>query len=87
MSAMPAIPLPDEAPVPQTYTARAYAAQSATSGMGAITIPRRTPQPKDVQIEILYCGVCHTDVHFVHNDFAACRPRIHACLATRLSDA
>ncbi len=69
MSAIRAIPSPEEAPASQTYTAKAYAAQSATSGMAAITIPRRTPQPKDVQIEIPYCGVCHTDVHFVHNDF------------------
>ena len=70
MSALPAIPIPDEPPSPQTYTAKAYAAQSPTSDIAAITIPRRTPQPKDVQIEILYCGVCHTDLHFAHNDFA-----------------
>jgi len=30
---------------------------------------RRTPRPHDVQVEILYCGVCHTDIHFVRNDF------------------
>jgi uncharacterized zinc-type alcohol dehydrogenase-like protein len=47
---------------------------------GRITIPRRTPQPKDVQIEILYCGVCHTDVHFVHNDFAAMLPTAYPCV-------
>ena len=80
MSAMPAIPLPDEASAPQSYTAKAYAAQSATSGMAAITIPRRTPQPNDVQIEILYCGVCHTDVHFVHNDFAPFLPTAYPCV-------
>src|SRR5215831_18089203 len=80
MSAMPAIPLPDETSLPQTYKAKAYAAQSATSGMAAITIPRRTPQPKDVQIEILYCGVCHTDVHFVHNDFAPMLPTAYPCV-------
>src|SRR5439155_11212587 len=57
MSAMRAIPIPEEAPSPQTYTAKAYAAQSPTSGVAAITIPRRMPQPKDLQIEILYCGV------------------------------
>jgi uncharacterized zinc-type alcohol dehydrogenase-like protein len=80
MSAMPAIPIPDEASVPKTYTAKAYAAQSAKSGMGAMTIPRRNPQPKDAQIEILYCGVCHTDVHFVHNDFAAMLPTTYPCV-------
>ncbi len=80
MSALRAVPIPEEAPRPQTYTAKAVAAQSPTSGMAAITIPRREPQPKDVQIEILYCGVCHTDVHFVHNDFAAIMPTSYPCV-------
>jgi uncharacterized zinc-type alcohol dehydrogenase-like protein len=80
MSAIRAIPVPEEAPAPETYTAKAYAAQSATSGMAAITIPRRTPQPKDVQIEILYCGVCHTDVHFAHNDFVNAIPTTYPCV-------
>ena len=80
MSAMRAVPIPEEAPSPQTYTAKAYAAQSPTSAIAAITIPRRTPQPKDVQIEILYCGVCHTDVHFAHNDFANSIPTTYPCV-------
>jgi uncharacterized zinc-type alcohol dehydrogenase-like protein len=63
-----------------TYTAKAVAAQSQTSGMAPINIPRRTPQPKDVQIEILYCGICHTDLHFVHNDFAAMLPTTYPCV-------
>ena len=80
MSAMPAIPIPDESISSQTYKTRAYAAQSVRSGMAPITIPRRTPQPKDVLIDILYCGVCHTDVHFVHNDFAAFMPTAYPCV-------
>jgi len=80
MSALRAVPLPEETPTPQTYTAKAVAAQSTTSGMAAITIPRRTPQPKDVQIDILYCGICHTDLHFVHNDFAAIMPTSYPCV-------
>lgn len=80
MSAIRAIPIPEEAPSPQTYTAKAYAAHSPTSSMAAITIPRRTPLPKDVQIEIFYCGVCHTDVHFVHNDFANSLPTTYPCV-------
>ena len=79
-SALRAIPIPDEPPSPHSYTAKAYAAQSPTSGIAAITIPRRTPQPKDVQIEILYCGVCHTDVHFAHNDFANSIPTTYPCV-------
>jgi uncharacterized zinc-type alcohol dehydrogenase-like protein len=80
MTALRAIPLPDETPTTQTFTAKAYAASSPTSGVAAFTIPRRTPQPQDVQIEILYCGVCHTDVHFVRNEFAAIMPTTYPCV-------
>jgi alcohol dehydrogenase (NADP+) len=80
MSALRAVPIPDEAPKPQTYTAKAYAAQSPTSGVAAFTVPRRTPQAKDVQIDILYCGICHTDVHFVRNEFAAIMPTTYPCV-------
>ena len=80
MSAMPAIPIPEETPSKQTYPAKAYAAQSPTSEMAAITIPRRTPQPKDVQIEVLYCGICHTDLHFVRNEFATMMPTTYPCV-------
>ena len=80
MSALRAVPISEEVPKAQTYTAKAVAAQSPTSGMAAITVPRRTPQPKDVQIEILYCGVCHTDVHFVRNEFAAIMPTTYPCV-------
>lgn len=80
MSALRAIPLTHETPSTQTYTAKAYAAQSPTSGVAAITIPRRTPQPKDVQIEILFCGICHSDLHTVHNDWAAMMPTTYPCV-------
>jgi alcohol dehydrogenase (NADP+) len=50
-------------------TTRAFAAQSATSPLGPFTITRRDPLPRDVEIDILYCGVCHTDLHFVRNDW------------------
>ena len=85
MSSMRAIPIPDEALSSQTYPARAYAAQSPTSGMATITIPRRTPQPKDVQIEILYCGVCHTDVTLRAQRFC-CHHADHLSLRARPRD-
>jgi uncharacterized zinc-type alcohol dehydrogenase-like protein len=50
-------------------SARAYAAQSATSGLAPHDIERRAPRPDDVAIRIDYCGICHTDLHFVHNDW------------------
>lgn len=40
-----------------------YAARSATSPLAPLTIERREPGPTDVQIEIQYCGVCHSDLH------------------------
>ena len=48
---------------------KAYAALSATTPVVPHTIERRDCKPHDVQIEILYCGVCHSDLHFVHNDW------------------
>ena len=48
---------------------KAFAAQSPTSGMAPHTIDRRDPRPDDVAIEIDYCGVCHTDIHFAQNDW------------------
>jgi len=48
---------------------KAYAAQSATTPLAGITIERRSPKPYDVQIDILYCGVCHSDLHTVRNEW------------------
>lgn len=48
---------------------RAFAAQSATSPLGPFTISRREPLPSDVEIDILYCGVCHSDLHFARNEW------------------
>jgi alcohol dehydrogenase (NADP+) len=53
----------------RTYTTRSYAVQSATSAAAPFTIARREPEPTDVELEILYCGVCHTDLHFARNDW------------------
>ena len=61
----------------QTFTAKAYAAQSAKSGLGSFTVPRRTPRAQDVQIEILYCGVCHSDLHTVRNEWEAFMPTVY----------
>lgn len=47
----------------------AYAAQSATTPLGLISIARRDPLPRDVQMDILFCGVCHSDLHFVRNEW------------------
>jgi len=52
-----------------TTTVKAYSAASATSLLAATTISRREPTASDVRIEILYCGVCHSDLHFARNEW------------------
>ncbi len=48
---------------------KAYSAQSETSPLIPATIERRMPTPKDVSINIEYCGICHTDIHQVRNEW------------------
>jgi uncharacterized zinc-type alcohol dehydrogenase-like protein len=51
------------------FTTRSYAAQSASSKLAPFSIQRRQPGPKDVEMEILYCGVCHSDLHQARNEW------------------
>jgi uncharacterized zinc-type alcohol dehydrogenase-like protein len=64
----------------QTVPAKAYAAQSPTSGLAPHTIRRRAPRAQDVQIEILYCGVCHSDLHQVRNEWKEVMPTVYPCV-------
>ncbi|SFQ35270.1 NAD(P)-dependent alcohol dehydrogenase [Parafilimonas terrae] len=48
---------------------KAYAAQSATAPLAPWSLDRRDTTPHDVQIDILYCGVCHSDLHTVRNEW------------------
>ena len=48
---------------------RSYAAQSATSPLAPFTLDRRTPTDADVAIDILFCGVCHSDLHQARNEW------------------
>src|SRR5262249_55605812 len=50
-------------------TVKAWAAQSADSPLAPFSISRREPLPTDVVIDILYCGVCHSDLHTVRNEW------------------
>jgi len=65
---------------PQTFAAKAFAAQSASSGLASHAIQRRSPRPQDVQIEILYCGVCHSDLHQVRNEWQSVMPTVYPCV-------
>jgi uncharacterized zinc-type alcohol dehydrogenase-like protein len=51
------------------YNAKAYAAASATSPLASTTISRRDPTESDVKIEILFCGICHSDLHYARNEW------------------
>lgn len=50
-------------------TTKAYGAQNATSLIAPLEINRREPGPHDVLFEILFCGVCHTDIHMSRGQF------------------
>jgi len=54
---------------PKAYSVKAYATPGATAPLVASTIPRRELTDRDIQIEILYCGVCHSDLHFARNEW------------------
>src|SRR6202521_5712384 len=65
---------------PKTFIAKAYAAHGATSPLAPFTLARRSPRPQDVQIEILYCGVCHSDLHQVRNEWQSVMPTTYPCV-------
>ena len=60
-------------------TTRANAAPSAKNPIGPAGIPRRDVGPRDVEIEIAYCGVCHSDLHTARNEWAAL-PTTYPCV-------
>jgi uncharacterized zinc-type alcohol dehydrogenase-like protein len=62
------------------YKAKAYSAGSATSPLASTTIARRDPTEHDVQIEILFCGICHSDLHQVRNEWSGVMPTVYPCV-------
>jgi alcohol dehydrogenase (NADP+) len=63
-----------------TYKSKAYSAASATTPLAHTTIPRREPTPRDVQIEILYCGICHSDLHYARNEWSSLMQTAYPCV-------
>ncbi|SRR5829696_908071 len=61
------------------YKAEAYSAASVSSPLAPTTIPRRDPGEHDVQIEILFCGICHSDLHQVRNEWSGI-PTVYPCV-------
>ena len=62
------------------YNAKAYSAASKTSPLARTTIARRDLTEHDVQIEILFCGVCHSDLHQVRNEWSEAMPTVYPCV-------
>jgi alcohol dehydrogenase (NADP+) len=62
------------------YKTKAYSAASATSPLASTAIPRRDPTERDVQIEILFCGVCHSDLHQVRDEWHSVMPTVYPCV-------
>jgi uncharacterized zinc-type alcohol dehydrogenase-like protein len=55
--------------LPRKSVTRAYAAQSPAAKLAPFQIERRELRPRDVQLEILFCGVCHSDIHMARNEW------------------
>jgi len=62
------------------YKAKAYSVASATSPFAATTIDRREPTDHDVQINILFCGICHSDLHQARNEWKEVMPTVYPCV-------
>jgi uncharacterized zinc-type alcohol dehydrogenase-like protein len=54
---------------PVCYSTKAFSTSAATAPLRSATIERRQPTATDVQIQILYCGVCHSDLHYARNEW------------------
>ena len=62
------------------YTTKAYSAASAAAALASDTIPRRDATEHDVQIDILYCGVCHSDLHQARDEWNEFMPTVYPCV-------
>jgi uncharacterized zinc-type alcohol dehydrogenase-like protein len=63
------------------YKAKAYSAASATAPLASDIITRRDLSEHDVQIEILFCGICHSDLHSVRNEWSNMMPTVYPIVA------
>ena len=57
----------------KTKNIKAYGTEAASAPLHSLTINRRELQPHDVEMNILYCGICHSDLHQVKNDFGGAK--------------
>ncbi len=62
------------------YNVKSCSAASAPSPLVSATIPCRDPTEHDVQVEVLFCGVCHSDLHQVRNEWKQVMPTVYPCV-------
>ncbi len=62
------------------YQTKAYSAASKTSPLAESNIPRRDVTERDVQIDILYCGICHSDLHYARDEWHDAMPAVYPCV-------
>jgi uncharacterized zinc-type alcohol dehydrogenase-like protein len=62
------------------FQTKAYAASQATAPLAPAIIPRRAPSDRDVQIEILFCGICHSDLHYARDEWHDVMPTVYPCV-------
>jgi alcohol dehydrogenase (NADP+) len=62
------------------YKTKAYSAASATAPLASATIPRREPTERDVQIDIVFCGICHSDLHYARDQWHDILPTVYPCV-------
>jgi len=64
----------------KAYQARAFAAAGPKAALTATSIPRRDVRPNDVQIDVLFCGVCHSDLHQARDEWKSTMPTVYPCV-------
>jgi uncharacterized zinc-type alcohol dehydrogenase-like protein len=64
----------------QEIEAKGYAAGDAVTPLGPFKFKRRAARERDVQIEILYCGVCHSDLHQARDEWKSMMPTVYPCV-------
>jgi uncharacterized zinc-type alcohol dehydrogenase-like protein len=62
------------------FNAKAYSTVSPTSPLAPTVIARRDPSENDVQIEILFCGICHSDLHMARNEWSSVMATVYPCV-------
>src|ERR1700752_4976784 len=65
---------------PKTFAAKAFAAQNTSGSMAPYALQRPEPRPHGGQIEILYYGLCHSDLHTVRNEWVDFMPTVYPCV-------